>query len=221
MRWIISLLLALWAAPAGACALALAFALDISVSVDRAEYGLQRDGLAAALLDPEVSQALLAQPGGVALMAYEWSGARQQQIAVPWSTIASAGDLAAFAATLRRQSWRTPEYPTALGRAIGFGLSELSAMRGCARLVLDVSGDGINNDGFAPHLTYKHFPTEGVTVNGLVIEEGDAGVHRYYLDQVIWGPAAFVERANGFQDYGRAMRRKLLREIQGPVFAAK
>ena len=74
MRWIISLLLALWAAPAGACALALAFALDISVSVDRAEYGLQRDGLAAALLDPEVSQALLAQPGGVALMAYEWSG---------------------------------------------------------------------------------------------------------------------------------------------------
>ncbi|MGI9369153.1 MAG: DUF1194 domain-containing protein, partial [Ruegeria sp.] len=103
------------------CSLALAFALDISVSVNEAEYKLQRDGLASALLDPTVTDAILTQPNSVVMMAYEWSGSHQQQVIVPWSRIVTKMDLLEFTASLTDHAWQTPEYPTAIGRAIGFG----------------------------------------------------------------------------------------------------
>ncbi len=201
--------------------MALAFGLDISVSVNKAEYALQRDGLALALLDPAVSDAILSQPGAVMMMAYEWSGSHNQNIVVPWTRIDSEADLTVFTYALNDHVWVEPEYPTAIGRAVGFGLSELRGQRECDRLVLDVSGDGVNNDGYSPEIAYKHFPSEGVTVNGLVVQKDDVSVLNYYLESVILGSTAFVEVAYGFSDYSNAMKRKLLREIQSPQFARK
>ena len=87
----------------------------------------------------------------------------------------------------------------------------------CARRVIDVSGDGINNQGFGPRLAYKHFAFEDITVNGLVILGHDAAVLRHYRDEVLRGPGAFLEVADGFADFRRAMERKLLREISDIV----
>lgn len=54
-----ALAIGLWAAPAQACRLALVLAMDVSSSVDAAEDQLQRAGLAAALIDPDVQAAFL------------------------------------------------------------------------------------------------------------------------------------------------------------------
>ena len=35
----------------------------------------------------------------------------------------------------------------------------------------------------------------------------------YYLSEVIRGPLSFVEVTDGYDDYDRAMKRKLLREL--------
>ncbi|MFA3919075.1 DUF1194 domain-containing protein [Ruegeria hyattellae] len=203
------------------CSLALAFALDISTSVDEIEYEQQRVGLAAALQDEEIRALILAHRGTVMLMAYEWSGETQQATIAPWSAIASEAELAGFAARLLGHSRVNDDYPTALGAAIGFGTTKLSKVSACARLVLDISGDGANNHGYPPESAYRHFPSAGITVNGLVIDTGDASVIDYYLEKVIRGPGAFVEVALGFEDYEQAMKRKLLKEIPAPQFARR
>ena len=86
--------------------------------------------------------------------------------------------------------------------------------------MIDVSGDGINNQGFSPALAYRHFPFQNITVNGLVILGHDAAVLRHYRDEVLRGPGAFLEVADGFEDFQRAMERKLFREIADIVLGA-
>ena len=198
---------------AESCSLALSFGLDISVSVDPEEYRLQREGLAAALSDPEVAQLIESQPGGVALMAYEWSGEHQQSVVVPWQLVETEAGVRRFAQRLVDYPPISHFYPTALGRAVGFGLIALDQQTQCDRLVLDMSGDGANNDGYPPKSAYRYFPVTNVTVNGLVVRGSDDEVLRYYAENLIYGQGAFVEVADGFEDYERAMKRKLLREI--------
>ncbi|MBO6855229.1 MAG: DUF1194 domain-containing protein, partial [Marivivens sp.] len=83
----------LWGAQASACRLALVLALDVSSSVDAAEDRLQRNGLASALLAPEVQAAFFATPDPVALYAFEWSGRYDQSVLVSWQMIRTPGDL--------------------------------------------------------------------------------------------------------------------------------
>ena len=91
----------------------------------------------------------------------------------------------------------------------------LRAAPDCARQTIDVSGDGVNNHGFPPALAYKHFPLGGVTVNALAI--GGATelpeLIEYFHLEVIRGPNAFVEQALDHEDFERAIRRKLEREV--------
>ena len=86
--------------------------------------------------------------------------------------------------------------------------------------MIDVSGDGVNNQGFGPDLAYKHFPFDNITVNGLVIEGHDQQVTQYYRREVLRGPGAFLEIAQGFEDFERAMSRKLYREINDLMLGA-
>ncbi len=208
------------ATPARPCALALLFALDVSASVDGYEYRLQRDGLAEALLDPAVMETVLAQPGGVAFAAYEWSGRYQQEVMLGWALVRTEAELRAVARRLSDAERSYAEFPTAIGYALGYGATLLSDAPACARRVIDISGDGVGNEGFPPSAAYREFPFEGVTVNGLVISGGDAALIDYYRSEVPHGPGAFVEIADGFADYQAAMRRKLLRELQGPQLAS-
>ncbi|MGG7644420.1 DUF1194 domain-containing protein [Rhodovulum sp. YNF3179] len=224
MRWLAALAaIFAGAAPArAACHLALALALDVSSSVDTAEYRLQRDGLAAALGAPSVQAALFAIPGQhVTLAAYEWSGRYRQRLVLDWTPVRGPADLARVRATIGAARRSARNFPTAMGYALGYGAGLLARAPACDRQVLDVSGDGLNNEGFPPDRAYAHFPFAGVTVNGLVIDQGDPRVVDFYIDEVLHGPGSFLERADGYADFERAMRRKLLREIRSMVVGAR
>ncbi|MEC3863027.1 DUF1194 domain-containing protein [Mesobacterium sp. TK19101] len=214
----------MWAGMAqaqGQCRLALVLALDVSSSVDGQEYALQRDGLAAALTDPDIQRALLAGgPGSVVLAVYEWSGRRQSTLVLDWMPLRDTGDIGAAAQAIRAFPRSHTRFPTAMGYALGYGATLLRRAPACDRKVIDVSGDGITNDGFLPTHAYRHFPFEGVTVNGLAVLGADDGVLAYYRDEVRHGPGAFVETSEGYAGFRRAMTRKLLREIGGVMMGA-
>ncbi|MDR9428890.1 MAG: DUF1194 domain-containing protein [Salibaculum sp.] len=205
------------AQPAAACRLALALALDVSSSVDATEDALQRGGLAAALVAPDVQAAFLDPGEPVALAVYEWSGRQKQVLLQDWALIRSAADLRAVSARIAASSRSHDDFPTALGYALGFGATLLGRAPDCAAATLDVSGDGENNEGFGPRKAQAAFPFDGVTVNGLVVRatptDGRDDLVAYYRDAVIHGPGAFVEVAGGFADFERAMRAKLIREL--------
>lgn len=218
MTWLAALgLLALPLAGAAQaeCRLALALGLDISSSVDPAEDRLQRQGLAAALTAPEIVEALLSVPGqDVALAVFEWSGRYQQDMTLDWRLLQSRADILAAARAIAGSKRRYAEFPTAIGFALGYAAGVFRAAPPCQYLTLDMSGDGRNNEGFSPVLAYRNFPLDEVTVNGLVIGGSEDDLAGYYAREVIKGPGAFVEEARNFEDFERAMRRKLLRELR-------
>ncbi|MEO9827392.1 MAG: DUF1194 domain-containing protein [Paracoccaceae bacterium] len=202
-------------APAFACRLALLLALDVSASIDDREYALQSNGLAAAILSPDVSRAFLQSPDPVALSVFEWSGQRNQHIVVNWRLIETQSDLLAVAQQIR-QPYRTEKLsPTSLGNALGFAARHFASAPVCARKTLDVSGDGTNNDGYPAASAYRAYAFGDVVVNALAIGGAQhlPSLVRYFEIEVIRGAGAFVEIANDHEDFERAMRRKLEREL--------
>lgn len=202
------------AAAQAPCRLALALALDVSSSVDEREYALQRDGTAAALLSEDVQGAILQAGGSVALAVYEWSGRRQSVLVQDWVLLETAADIQRVAERLRAVPRSYRRFPTALGYALGYGATLMGKAPRCDRQVIDVSGDGITNDGFWPQLAYSHFPFAGVTVNGLAVLGADPDVVDHFEFELLHGPGAFLETAEGYEGFERAMTRKLYREIQ-------
>lgn len=210
----IALALAAPAAAASECRLALALGLDVSASVDAQEYALQRDGLAAALLSQEVKEALFSVGSQwVALAVYEWSGRWQQAMVLDWTPIRDEADLTRAAEGIAAAERSFDEYPTALGAGLGYGAMLLGRAPDCDRRTLDISGDGVNNEAFAPSDAYRAFPFGDTLVNGLVITGSDPGVVPFYLSNVLRGPGAFLEQAGDYRGYEAAMARKLRREI--------
>jgi hypothetical protein len=221
--------IALGGAAEAACRQALALGLDVSGSVDAREYRLQLDGLAAALEAPEVRAALLALPAApVAVTVFEWSGPSARRSLVGWTEITDDAALAAVTARLRATGRAPSDDSTALGAALRHGAALLAARPDCWRHVLDISGDGKSNAGPAPQAVRRGL--SGVTVNALVVgsDARDALDRRhvqigelssYFNAHVIRGPDAFVETALGYEDFARAMRRKLLRELAAPSLA--
>jgi hypothetical protein len=217
---------ALWlpVAAGASCRQALLLALDVSGSVDAREYRLQMDGLAGALLDPQVVAAFEAMPGApVRIAVMEWSGEGFQRIIQPWTDVADAAALVGVAARLRGTARVAAPLSTAIGAALRRAGTEVRAQAECWRQVIDVSGDGKSNTGPLPGAIGA--PLDGVTVNGLVIGEAvpTAGEGRtpeigelvaYYRAYVLRGEDAFVETAAGFEAFEAAMVRKLLRELQ-------
>ncbi|PJE31906.1 Protein of unknown function [Pseudooceanicola antarcticus] len=201
------------AAAAQECRLALLLALDVSASVDTEEYALQRDGLAAALNDPDIRQVILLGGAPVALAAYEWSGRYQQAVILPWMMLGSDADIDRAVARIGGATRSHEGFPTAAGYALGYAAGLLAEAPPCDRQVIDVSGDGINNEGFSPALAYAHFPLAEVTVNGLAVSGPDSAVVSFYEGELIRGPGAFVQVAQGFADFRRAMTLKLFREL--------
>lgn len=216
-NWFVALVLvAGFAGPSfGMCRQALALGLDVSSSVDAAEYAAQIDGLALALDDPQVRRALTGTTKGhVALLVYEWGGRNQQSIIQPWLEITDNGRVDQVIATLRSHNRSFGGQPTALGYAMEFGAVQLAQNPDCDRQTLDVSGDGVNNDGYRPKQAILNQDFSNIVVNGLVIGGADAdALVSYYQQEVIYGFGSFVEIANGYNDYARAMKRKLLREL--------
>ena len=217
--------LGLSAAPAAAldCHAALVMALDVSSSVDAAENALQMQGLAAAFRDPAVVETILTPPGsGVMAAVFAWSGFQHQEILIDWTWLGDQPSIAAFAERVARAPRSYDHWPTSLGRAVSFAaqLHERNAVS-CRRRIVDVSGDGANNDGVGPDWYRARGDLDRLTVNGLVIRGADPDPVTYYRENVIGGPGAFIEIADSYDDYPRAILRKLLRELQPPFAELK
>jgi hypothetical protein len=217
IRLAVLALLAAWPA-AAECRLALAMGLDVSSSVDDAEYAVQKGGLAAAFRDPEIREALLGQDGEVRVLVYEWSGYYQQDLIADWTPLTSPGAIEAFANRLDAHLRTYSVFPTALGRGVEFGARQFARLPGpCARRVIDISGDGVNNLSVEPEYYRRRGALDGVVINGLVIRGATPDPEPYYRAQVVSGPGSFLMVADGFEDYPELIREKLLREIAPPV----
>ncbi len=228
-------LLAMGAATAQAqtsCRQSLILAIDISASVDAQEYRLQSGGLAWALRDPVVRGAFLDRSGPpVALAVFEWSGANYQRLVVDWTMVDSPETLDRIAFAIEHNPVPGDQSTTAIGAAMLYAAELTERGPVCTERTLDISGDGQNNDWPRPEDARLDPRLNGVTINGLVIGADFPVDHElnpnrmgaltnYYANRVIKGQAAFVETADDFEDFGNAMRRKLIRELSTMMLGA-
>jgi hypothetical protein len=194
----------------------LVLALDSSASVDAREFQLQNEGIALAFRDPEVLQAVdNLKPFGAAIAIVQWGGPGETQVVLPFTHIESARDSKAFGfrVSLVRRWMQASSTSIATAIADSAALLQSNAFEG-QRKVIDVSGDGPDNSGGDLDGARNSALTSGITINGLSIEAEEAGLHAYYLDHVIIGADSFAEPAQGFEDFARAMKEKLLRELR-------
>jgi hypothetical protein len=211
--------------------LALAMAIDISGSIDPDEAKLQREGYVQAFRDPVIVKAILGgSHGRIAVAYYEWSDAWVQRLLIDWTLLDSATAIEAFATRLASAPIsiaRRTSISGAIRYAIPlFGRSPYEA----ERKVLDISGDGSNNDGgLVTDMRYEALK-ERIAINGLPIMNdrpnpfgfpSEDDLDKYYLHCVTGGPRSFVEVARNFEDFPRAVRKKLLQEVadNGPHLA--
>ncbi|MEO0750996.1 MAG: DUF1194 domain-containing protein [Pseudomonadota bacterium] len=214
------------------CRQALALGLDVSGSVDATEYRLQLDGVARALLDDQVADAFLIMPDApVRLMVFEWSARLHQRQIIGWTAIQSREDLARIADKLLTTGAVSVDNPsTAIGAAMLYGVKELQSQAECWQKTLDISGDGPANIGLHPQ-DIRPEEIGDVVINGLVIgPDAPANINKnrhnlkslmeYYNAYVLRGFGAFGEPAEDYSDFERAMRRKLIRELQPVAVSA-
>lgn len=205
--------------------LELVLAVDISLSMDGEEQRLQREGYVAAIVHDEVIAAIRdGLHGRIALTFVEWAGTASQNVVVPWTLIDGDDAARAFAANLASMPLRRA-FRTSISGALDFSYAHLAAsgFRGLRR-VIDVSGDGANNQGMLVAPARDRVVERGVVINGLpiMIEATSynsffdlANLHHYFEDCVIGGPGAFVIPITERDHFASAIRRKLILEIAG------
>ena len=211
---VLSLLIALAPACARACEVALVIALDVSRSVDKYEYSLMQNGIGQAFLDAEVTDMISWLPGGIKVTVTQWGGAGQQRQPIGWRQLTDQQSISDFVARLvdiDRGFWMAD---TSVSEAL-LHADQMMEQTGqtCRRQVIDVSGDGVSNAGPEVFPIAAAVAAKGVTINGLVVSGARPDPVTYYMSEVIRGPSAFVEVTDSYNDYARAMKRKLLREL--------
>jgi hypothetical protein len=202
----------------------LVLAVDVSYSMDPDEQALQREGYVTALTSPEFLKALRnGIHGKVAITYVEWAGMHHREVIVPWRLIDSPEAADGFAADIARAPYRRASRTSISGALlIGAELFKSSGYRGIRR-VIDVSGDGVNNNGPLVDLTRDEVLAQGITINGLPIllrrsntawmDFGELDI--YYEDCVIGGPGSFVIPIREREQFKEATRTKLVLEIAG------
>ena len=211
---------------------ALVIAVDISLSMDPGEQALQRDGYIEAFRHPDLLPTIengLFQR--IAVTYVEWGSATDQEVVLPWTVVEDQGSAEAVASHLEATPIRRSR-STSISGAIDFAMRLFEAKEVEAiRRVIDVSGDGPNNDGRPVLDARAEALAAGVTINGLPVMLRPAGfspwsipdLDLYYSDCVIGGPGAFMLPARDPADFKDAIRQKLLLEIAlrpSPVIAA-
>jgi hypothetical protein len=202
--------------------LQLVLAVDVSRSIDEVEAELQRRGYIEALTNQRVIDAILSgEHKRIALCYTEWAGTHYQVVVIDWTVIDSAAAARGFAEKLS-EAPRTSQSWTAVGAALAFAAQrfETSGFES-KRRVIDVSGDGRTNDGPPAELIRDRLVAQGIVINGLPVmmnrsnfgRPPDTGLDKYYEENVIGGSGSFMISAASFDDFGRAVRSKLIREI--------
>jgi len=194
----------------------LVLAVDSSSSVDAEEFALQMEGIAHAFRDPELIAAIEAGTHhAIAVTLVEWSNATWQRENVGWTVIRDGASAQAFADQVENAPRLIYGGATSISGALRFALQRLAASAQPAeRAVIDLSGDGSNNQGAPVAEARRAALAAGVTINGLTIINEEPDLEAYYRGEVIGGPGAFVLAAHDYEDFSQAILRKLLREIE-------
>ncbi|MET3352257.1 UNVERIFIED_ORG: hypothetical protein ABID33_000140 [Xanthobacter viscosus] len=206
--------------------LELVLAVDVSYSMDTEEQALQREGYASAVVSREFLDALRLGPSGrIAVEYVEWAGDGEQKVVVDWRIIDSPQTAKAFADAVMGAPLRRV-YRTSISSALLFSADQfdLNGYKGVRR-VIDVSGDGVNNQGPPVALARDAVVQRGITVNGLPLLLKRAAssaldvpeLDAYYEDCVIGGPGAFVIPVQQMEEFARAIKTKLVMEVAGMV----
>lgn len=219
---------ALFAAPAAAkqfVDLELVIATDVSQSIDADEARLQREGVAAAFRSAEVIDAIASGVLRRIAVAYiDWSSKSWNRVVVDWQIVGDRASADTFADRLLK-SPLTAGRRTSISDALEMAVAMIDGndIEG-TRTVIDVSGDGPNNFGQRVDEARDATLARRITINGLPIinDRGGPGsrynlpdLDEYYRGCVIGGPGAFIVVARSFEDFARAIRRKLVLEIAG------
>ena len=202
----------------------LILAVDVSYSMDLDELAIQREGYAQAIISKEFLQALKTGPNGkIAVTYFEWAASNDQKVIIPWRVIDGPETADAIANEIMKTPIRRASR-TSISGAIHFAmpLFDENPYRGLRR-VIDISGDGPNNNG-APVTGARDAAVEkGVTINGLPIMVKEPSYSTmdidnldfYYEDCVIGGPGAFVVTIKDRDKFREAIRTKLVLEVAG------
>ena len=202
----------------------LVLAVDVSYSMDMDELALQREGYAQAIVSKEFLQALKTGPNGkISVTYFEWAASSDQKIIIPWRVIDGPETADAVAGEIMKTPIRRASR-TSISGAINFGMALLdeNPHRGIRR-VIDISGDGPNNNGTPVTVARDAAVEKGVIINGLPImvkepsySTMDIGnLDFYYEDCVIGGPGSFVITIKERDKFKEAIRTKLVLEIAG------
>jgi hypothetical protein len=206
--------------------LVLALAMDVSRSMEYPKFVLQRQGYAAAVTDPQVLKAIGSGPQQkIALCFIDWSGGAEQKLIIDWNVIDSPESAQRFADRILAAP-RSFNDRTSIGGGINFAAKQIArAPFQAERQTIDVSGDGTNNSGRDVQIARDEVVAKGINVNGIPIltdiresrtpehTNPPGGLEKYYRENVIGGPGAFVMVAEDFSSFGRAMVKKLIAEI--------
>ncbi|TMJ33008.1 MAG: DUF1194 domain-containing protein [Alphaproteobacteria bacterium] len=206
--------------------LLLVLSADVSRSIDHPKFLLQREGYATAISDPHVLDAIKSGPQQrIALCYMEWSGFGAQKLLIDWALIDGAAAARKFGDQLLELP-RSFADRTSISGGIEFASVQMEhAPYEAPRRTIDVSGDGTNNAGRDVKLARDEALAKGIVINGLVIlsdrpvpwnaehTNPPGGLEKYYQENVVGGPGAFVLVAENFNSFGRAIIKKLIAEI--------
>jgi uncharacterized protein DUF1194 len=208
--------------------LLLILAADVSRSIDDVEFNLQRKGYAAAITDPQVLHAIVGgRHHAIAVAFIEWSGAADQNVVVDWTVVRDEEAAGSVAATMLAAP-RSFLGRTSISAVIDFAMERFAAAPADSdKRIIDISGDGTSNAGRAVTEARDQAVAAGVTINGLAIINTQAnpgyafhtqppgGLPKYYEENVIGGPGAFLLKVENFDSFAEAITRKLVTEIAG------
>jgi hypothetical protein len=226
MRTLALLAASLMGAPGAAAQVAsipvgleLVLAVDTSASVDAREFELQVKGISQAFAHPEVIAAIESLgSAGMAVTLVQWSGPEASAAVLPFNHVHDQRTAKAFGFLVSLTQRRSTAGTTAMAHAVRLSAEviENNEFEGDRR-VIDVSGDGRNNTPPDVETIRDQVVQQGFTINGLAILSDDPRLDIYYRNSLIGGKDAFVEVASGFDEFARAIRQKLIREIYPPL----
>jgi Protein of unknown function (DUF1194) len=200
----------------------LILAVDVSYSMDMDELAVQREGYAQAIVSKEFLQALKSGPTGkIAITYFEWAASSDQKIIIPWRVIDGPESAGAVSDEILKTPIRRASR-TSISGAIYFAmpLFEENPHKGLRR-VIDISGDGPNNNGAPIVPARDEALSKGIVINGLPIMVKEPSYSTmdidnldwYYEDCVIGGPGSFVVPIKDREKFKEAIRTKLLQEV--------
>jgi hypothetical protein len=211
-------------ADANAVDVQLVLAVDVSYSMDMDELAIQREGYAQAIVSKDFLQALKSGPTGrVAVTYFEWAASSDQKIIIPWRVIDGPESADAVAAEIMKTPIRRASRTSISGAIyLALPLFDQSPYRGLRR-VIDISGDGPNNNGTPVTIARDEALSKGIIINGLPIMVKEPSYSTmdidnldfYYEDCVVGGPGSFVVTIKDREKFKEAIRTKLLMEVAG------